>query len=570
MSLRSDAFPVPCGQKPGQVSKDQSFCTQVLEMVLHLQRRIDEHFLLLTTTRQSLQLEEQKHAQSIRVQEVLLDHLIHQMVSFLESGATSGLEHQVSLLSLESSSDVRSAQRAQSSRHPGQLIPKWTDFEPAFVSHDLSNRGSDISVLYHSSFQDYNAYQGDKYHEDKNTLGFINLGTSENKLCIDLIIERLCRSDMNHIDEVLLQYSDWRGQPFLREEVARFLTYYCKAPARLDPENVVVLNGCCSVFSALAMVLCDPGEAFLVPTPFYGGFAFSSRLYAKVELVPVYLESEITGTNTCPFQLTVDKLEDTLLQARLMEKKVRGLVLTNPQNPLGDVYSQDSLKEYLEFAKRNDLHVIIDEIYMLSVFDESITFHSVLSMESLPDPNRTHVIWGTSKDFGISGFRFGALYTHNKEVASAVGSFGYLHGISGITQHKLCQLLQDREWIDTVYLPTNHFRLRKAHAYITNKLQSLEIPFLCRGSGLYVWINLKKYLEPCTFEEEWLLHRRFLDNKLMLSCGKNYMCKEPGWFCLIFAERPLRLKLAMLRFCRVLEEQKQEWIEKQLADAMKE
>nr|XP_045364054.1 probable inactive 1-aminocyclopropane-1-carboxylate synthase-like protein 2 [Camelus bactrianus] len=64
---------------------------------------------------------------------------------------------------------------------------------------------------------------------------------------------------MNYIDDDLLQYSDWRGQPFLREEVAQFLTYYCKAPAPLDPENVVVLNGCSSVFSALATVLCDPG-----------------------------------------------------------------------------------------------------------------------------------------------------------------------------------------------------------------------------------------------------------------------------------------------------------------------
>ncbi|XP_012645944.2 putative inactive 1-aminocyclopropane-1-carboxylate synthase-like protein 2 [Microcebus murinus] len=570
MSHQSGTFPAPCGQKACQVLKDRNICIQVLVMIQHLQRRVDEHLKQLPTTRQRLHLAKQKQAQSTHEQEALLDHLIRQMVNFLKSRATGGLEQQVSLLSLECRGNVRSAQRAQSSRQPGQLVLQWSDIEPAFVSHDLSNRGSEICVLYHSSFQDYNAYQGDKYQEDKNTLGFINLGTSENKLCIDLITERLGQSDMNCIEDVLLQYPDWRGQPFLREEVARFLTYYCKAPAQLDPENVVVLNGCCSVFSALAMVLCDPGEAFLVPTPFYGGFAFSSHLYAKVELLPVHLESKITEANTHPFQLTVDKLEHTLLQARFMDKKVRGLVLTNPQNPLGDVYSRESLKEYLEFAKRNDLHVIIDEIYMLSVFDESITFHSVLSMERLPDPNRTHVIWGTSKDFGISGFRFGALYTHSKEVASAVGSFGYLHSISGITQHKLCQLLRDREWIDTIYLPTNHFRLQKAHAYITNTLQSLRIPFLCRGSGLYIWINLKKYLNPCTFEEERLLHRRFLDNKLMLSCGKAYMCKEPGWFRLVFADRPLRLKLAILRFCEVLEEQKQDWKEKQLADAMKE
>ncbi|XP_039082735.1 probable inactive 1-aminocyclopropane-1-carboxylate synthase-like protein 2 isoform X1 [Hyaena hyaena] len=396
--------------------------------------------------------------------------------------------------------------------------------------------------------------------------------------------ERLSQSDMNYIEDDLLQYPDWRGQPFLREEVAQFLTYYCKVPDQLDPENVVVLNGCSSVFSTLAMVLCDPGEAFLIPTPFYGGFAFSACLYSKVELILVHLDSEVTDANPCPFRLTVDKLEQALLEARLAGKKVRGLILINPQNPLGDVYCRDSLQEYLKFAKRYNLHVIIDEIYMLSVFDESITFHSVLSMDSLPDPNRTHVIWGTSKDFGISGFRFGVLYTHNKEVASAVSSFGYLHGISGIAQHKLYRLLQDREWIDKVYLPTYRSRLQKAHGYVTQKLEALGIPFLNRGSGLYIWINLKSYLDPCTFEEELLLHRRFLDHKLMLSRGKTYMCKEPGWFRVTFAEKPLWLKeetsfgewteqkntRAMHRFYHVLLEQKQDLIVKQLEDAQRE
>ncbi|XP_012657751.1 probable inactive 1-aminocyclopropane-1-carboxylate synthase-like protein 2 [Otolemur garnettii] len=528
------------------------------------------HFIQLKVIRQRRQLDEEKHTQSTCEQADYLDHLMCKMVNFLQSGAESGLECQVYLPCLDSRGDIRSGQSAQPSRQPDPLVPHLSDFEPAFISHDLSNRGADISITYHSSFQNYTAYQQDKFHEDKNTLGFINLGTSENKLCIDLMIERLGQSDMNHIEDVLLQYPDWRGQPFLREEVAQFLTYYCRAPAPLDPENVVVLNGCCSVFSALAVVLCDPGEAFLVPTPFYGGFALSSHLYAKVELIPVHLESEITETNTRPFQLTVDKLEQALLEAESAGEKVRGLVLTNPQNPLGDIYSQDSLMEYLKFAKRYNLHVIIDEIYLLSVFDESITFHSVLSIESLPDPNRTHVIWGTSKDFGISGFRFGALYTHNKEVASAVGFFGYLHSISGIAQHKLSQLLRDREWIDRVYLPTNHSRLRSAHRYITNKLKELEIPFLYRGAGLYVWINLKKYLDPCTFEEEMLLHRRFLDSKLILSCGKAYMCKEPGWFRLVFAEKPLRLKLAMLRFCQVLQDQKRARIARQLENEMKD
>uniref|UniRef100_G3TCW9 1-aminocyclopropane-1-carboxylate synthase homolog (inactive) like n=1 Tax=Loxodonta africana TaxID=9785 RepID=G3TCW9_LOXAF len=489
-------------------------------------------------------------------------HLMSQLADILQSRSWSGLGLQLPPYSMDTRGNAGGGQGAQSPRQPDQLFPLLSESKTAFVIHDLSNHGENISDLFRSSLQYYNAYQGDKYHENNNTLGFINLSTSENKLCIDLMTKRLSRSDMNCTEDALLQYPDWRGQPFLWEEVARFLTYYCKAPAPLDPENVVVLNGCCSVFCALAMVLCDAGvKVFLIPTPFYSGLALTSRLYTKIELFFIHLDSELTGENTRPFQLTVDKLEQGLHEARLKRKKVRGLVLINPQNPLGDVYSRDSLMEYLEFAKRHKLHVILDEIYMLSVFDKSITFHSVLRMESLPDPNRTHVIWGTSKDFGISGFRFGTLYTHSKEVAAAVSSFGCLHGISGTTQHNLCRLLQDRDWIDKMYLPTNHSRLQEAHKYIADKLKALKIPFLNHGSGLYIWINLKKYLDPCTFENELVLHHRFLDNKVVLSCGKSYMCKEPGWFRLVFAETILHLDpLAMHWFCEALQEQKKELV----------
>ncbi|XP_075410064.1 putative inactive 1-aminocyclopropane-1-carboxylate synthase-like protein 2 [Tenrec ecaudatus] len=277
------------------------------------------------------------------------------------------------------------------------------------------------------------------------------------------------------------------------------------------------------------MVLCDVGDAFLIPTPFCSGFAFICHVYAQIALVPVHLDSQVTRENTEPFQLTVDKLEQALQDAKLKGRRVKGLVLTNPQNPLGDIYSEDSLKTYLDFAKRHSPHVIIDEIYMLSVFDDATTFHSVLSLSSLPDPSRTHVIWGSSKDFGICGFRFGSLYSHNREVVTAAGSLGYLHSLSGLTQYKLYRLLQSREWIDNVYHPTNCSRLREAHKFVTDELKALDIPFLNRGSGLYVWINLKKYLHQCTFEEQ-ILYRHFVRNKVLLSSGQSFMCKEPGWF----------------------------------------
>lgn len=127
------------------------------------------------------------------------------------------------------------------------------------------------------------------------------------------------------------------------------------------------------------MVLCDPGEAFLIPIPFHGGFVVRSLLHAKVELILVYLDSEITDPNICVFQLAVGKLKQALPKAGLKGKKVGDLRLIHSQNPPGDIYFQDSLKEYLEFAKRYNLHVIIDERYVLSMLDESVVFHRVLS-----------------------------------------------------------------------------------------------------------------------------------------------------------------------------------------------
>ena len=104
---------------------------------------------------------------------------------------------------------------------------------------------------------------------------------------------------------------------------------------------------------------------------FYGGFLFSFQLCGKVELM-LLSSSFFTSWRKPCLRLCLWRIS-----------------IINPQNPLDDFYSLDSLKEYLEFAKRYNLHVIIDEIYMLSVLDEH---ENVLGMESLSDLNNTHVI----------------------------------------------------------------------------------------------------------------------------------------------------------------------------------
>uniref|UniRef100_A0A3Q2QGZ3 1-aminocyclopropane-1-carboxylate synthase homolog (Arabidopsis)(non-functional) n=1 Tax=Fundulus heteroclitus TaxID=8078 RepID=A0A3Q2QGZ3_FUNHE len=418
----------------------------------------------------------------------------------------------------------------------------------------LSSRGNSIRQHQGILQEGFIQYAMDKHHQTDNPAGIINLGTSENKLCYDLLHERLTKPDMLHVEPSLLQYSCWTGHAFLRDEVAKFLSHYCCSPKPLSAENVVVMNGCGSLFSCIAAAICDPEDAILIPTPFYGVITEDVHFYSNVKLFHVPLDCEADGKDSRPFHLTVGKLEAGLEKAKQQGWNIRALILMNPHNPLAELYTPKEMIAFLEFAKRNQLHTIVDEVYMLTVFDESVTFHSVLSMESLPDPQRTHVMWGMSKDFAMAGIRIGTLYTVNTDLVEALAQLGLFHGLPGTLQHQVAQLLRDREWINNTFLPENRRRLKSAHSLLTQELRSIGIPFLDRPAALYVWADLRKYLNESSFEQELSLWRRFLRHKVLVSCGQAFSCSTPGWFRIVFADQHSHLQLGLKRIQEALKE----------------
>ncbi|XP_077372067.1 1-aminocyclopropane-1-carboxylate synthase-like protein 1 isoform X2 [Festucalex cinctus] len=420
----------------------------------------------------------------------------------------------------------------------------------------LSKRGNSIRRQQGILQEGFAHYEANRYDID-NPNGVVNMGTSENKLCYDLLHKRLTQSDMLHVDPALLQYGDWRGHAFLREVVAKFLTYYCCSPKQLEADNVVVMNGCSALFSCIAAVICDPKDAILIPSPFYGAITEGVQLYSDVKLFHVPLDCEDSDKDGRLFHLTVSKLEEGIQRAKQEGANIRAIILVNPHNPLADVYTPKEVLSFLEFAKRNDLHVIIDEVYMLTVFDESVTFHSVLSLESLPDPQRTHIMWGLTKDFAMAGNRIGTLYTENQDLVEALAKLGSFHGISGTTQHQVAQLLQDREWISKEFLPENRRRLRAAHSYLTNELQTMDIDYLDRPAALYVWADFRKFLRAPSFEEELWMWQCFLKHKVVLSCGQAFSCCIPGWFRIVFSNHQHHLQLGLKRIREALKEIKE-------------
>uniref|UniRef100_A0A8B9NAG4 Aminotransferase class I/classII large domain-containing protein n=1 Tax=Accipiter nisus TaxID=211598 RepID=A0A8B9NAG4_9AVES len=111
---------------------------------------------------------------------------------------------------------------------------------------------------------------------------------------------------------------------------------------------------------------------------------------------------------------------------------------------------------------------------------------------SLPDPERTHFMWGFSKDFGMSGIRVGVLYTRNNEIRKAVNQLAVFHSCPGPVQHVLSQFLRDRDWLDNVFFPTNKKRLKEAQNILVDGLADVGIPVLKSSGGLYVWADFRK------------------------------------------------------------------------------
>ncbi|PFX30657.1 1-aminocyclopropane-1-carboxylate synthase-like protein 1 [Stylophora pistillata] len=303
------------------------------------------------------------------------------------------------------------------------------------------------------------------YHNTKNPQGIIEMMTSENPLVFDLLKEKL-----------------------------------------------IVSNGCTPIMDSLGYAIADAGvkprgdqkgifpqsdyhyifkqkEGLLIPSPFHGAFMVDFQTRSRVVPFPVPLSSEIGPGETQPFELTVAKLESALKKATEQGVKIRGLLLCNPSNPLGTTYSEELLQDCLKFAARHCLHVIVDEVYMLCGFKEGCSVTNVLSLKNVPNKEMIHVMWGFSKDFGLSGFRCGVLHTLNKDVYQAISS-GYSR-------------FQDLP-TPTQVLPTN------------------------------------------TFEGEMELFNRLLDNGVALYPGAWFVCAEPGWFRLVFAMESEILQLGKL------------------------
>ena len=201
------------------------------------------------------------------------------------------------------------------------------------------------------------------------------------------------------------KYTPAAGIIPLRQAIADRLYEDCGID--YDYSQIVVASGAKhNVYLALA-ALIDPGDEVVVPIPFWLSYG---EMVPIVGGVPVF----VNATEDQGFKMTAKQLESVITD------KTKVVVINNPSNPAGMVYSREELKAIADVCVKHDLYILADEIYYKLVFDGK-EFVSVASLgEEIKE--RTIVINGVSKCYCMTGWRLG-YSASNKELAKAMSAY---------------------------------------------------------------------------------------------------------------------------------------------------
>jgi aspartate aminotransferase len=203
----------------------------------------------------------------------------------------------------------------------------------------------------------------------------------------------------------VLAYSRSEGSEEYRQKIAN---YYATNNIHVSAEEIIVTTGGSEALLFAMGSITDPGDEIIIPEPFYAnynGFSIASG----VNVVPVV--SKIENNFALP---KISEFE------KLISPKTRAILICNPGNPTGYLYSKDEIKKLAEIVKKHDLFLIADEVYREFVYDNA-PHHSVLDGFGLEE--HAIIIDSVSKRYSMCGARIGCLVSKNKEVLNTALKF---------------------------------------------------------------------------------------------------------------------------------------------------
>ena len=216
-------------------------------------------------------------------------------------------------------------------------------------------------------------------------------------------IDAVTNSNLN-----LLPYGPSQGTLSYREKL---VAYYSKHSITIGTDDIIVTTGASEALTFALNVICDAGDEIIIPEPFYANYnGFASA--ASVCVVPVISEFH------SQFQLpALENINEKITP------KTKAILLCNPSNPTGYVYSKNEIDTLCELAIKHDIFLIVDEVYREFIHGGD-PHYSVLSNEKAGQ--HTVMIDSVSKRYSMCGARVGSLVSKNNTLIQNVLKFAHL------------------------------------------------------------------------------------------------------------------------------------------------
>ncbi len=207
---------------------------------------------------------------------------------------------------------------------------------------------------------------------------------------------------VKNFDEKVLKYTFSQGIPELIDAIIK---YYEKYNMYFDKDEVLITNGGSEALLFALIAVADNDEEIIVPEPFYTNYnGFSSAV--GVNVVPITTKAE-EGFH----------LPSAEIIQKSITPKTRAILLSNPGNPTGVVYTKEEIDTIVHIAIQNNLYIIADEVYREFVYD-NLGYTSFGNIKEVED--RVIIVDSVSKRFSACGARIGAVLSKNKELIKQI------------------------------------------------------------------------------------------------------------------------------------------------------
>ena len=210
---------------------------------------------------------------------------------------------------------------------------------------------------------------------------------------------------LKHIDRKVLEYSPSQGYLSYRKKLVDF---YAKYDIHVSADDIIITTGGSEAVLFAVMSCLNPGDEIIVPEPAYANYmTFAVSAGAKIRTIATSIEEGFALPK-------VEKFNE------LINQRTRGILICNPNNPTGYLYTRREMNQIRDLVKEHDLYLFSDEVYREYIYTGS-PYISAMHLKGIED--NVILIDSVSKRYSECGIRIGALITKNEEVKKAVMKF---------------------------------------------------------------------------------------------------------------------------------------------------